>query len=982
MRPANETPWSRTPGEEPIPGYRLLEPLGRGGFGEVWKCEAPGGLFKAIKFVNPGEEGCSPALQEQRALERIKTVRHPFILSLDRVEVIDRVLLIIMELADQSLQSVLADYQAEGSPGIPREQLLHFLVEAAEALDWLNFEHRLQHLDIKPHNLFVVSHHVKVADFGLVDLIDGPPPTPPPQNEPPGITSIPAPSPSLRQALSPQRGITPLYAAPELCRGAVSHHTDQYSLAIVYQQLLTGMVPFWSPNPYHLLQLHLLAEPNLVALPAGDRAVVSRALAKDPDRRFASCLEFIRELQGAPSKRSGSAVVRVTPARPLALPVPDTSTQEVRRPNPPEGWPVAAATVQVESPTPSEQIHIDTQILSEGQNQSRSRAEGDSRSVVAGPGRPSAAQPTCVILPGHRFVECVSHTPLADLWRVIDPDGLERRALSLSPLVCADPGLSSRLQLLLHPALPPTEVLYTPEGRLVLITDLQDLPLRKQFEERRSEGHVGIPRDELLGYLRDAAEVLDLLAVHTQVYHLGLNPGNLFVKKGKLQVADFGVVALAWVASGMPAGQLNPRYAAPELATCCSSASADQFALALIYAEMLTGFPPRSLRSFASSCLNRCVSGAEQKSGEQPALRGPLGRSGAHRVVRARFDLDLLPASDRAILARALDNDPHRRYPSCVDVIAALEEAGPARAKAKALYHRLPPVIPFTSLQGEPIPRGIVLPTSRQLVSLVTGIDTLPLLPAEPALPAGEKNDPAEGLAGEPDCEWEEIPILVRVDGLWEYRFPVQSPLRGGPLPGFAARIEGFRQHWNARILQAQDNATRLHIDFNLPRALCESPPEHPPGVELSLELPAVLPAPCTSEVCVLLCPVGTKEEMASQAFQQLLREVLHSLRLFLLANPEQRTEFRRTFLMNLHVYPVLPDLELDEVLEGVGIDISPVGIGFSTIHPVPTEKVYLHWPDAVQGKDFALLARVVRTQKHKDHYVVGAFFPGSRSNT
>ena len=41
----------RKPGQEPIPGYRLIEPLGSGGFGEVWKCEAPGGLFKAIKFV-------------------------------------------------------------------------------------------------------------------------------------------------------------------------------------------------------------------------------------------------------------------------------------------------------------------------------------------------------------------------------------------------------------------------------------------------------------------------------------------------------------------------------------------------------------------------------------------------------------------------------------------------------------------------------------------------------------------------------------------------------------------------------------------------------------------------------------------------------------------------------------------------------------------------------------------------------------------
>ena len=41
----------REPDEEPIPGYRLIEPLGSGGFGEAWKCEAPGGLFKAIKFV-------------------------------------------------------------------------------------------------------------------------------------------------------------------------------------------------------------------------------------------------------------------------------------------------------------------------------------------------------------------------------------------------------------------------------------------------------------------------------------------------------------------------------------------------------------------------------------------------------------------------------------------------------------------------------------------------------------------------------------------------------------------------------------------------------------------------------------------------------------------------------------------------------------------------------------------------------------------
>src|SRR5207249_12061361 len=101
--------------------------------------------------------------QELRALERIKSIRHSFLLSIERVELIAGDLVIVMELADRSLHDLLVEHRQAGRTGIPRGELLGYLREAAEVLDLMNQEYGLKHLDVKPRNLFLVGKHVKVA---------------------------------------------------------------------------------------------------------------------------------------------------------------------------------------------------------------------------------------------------------------------------------------------------------------------------------------------------------------------------------------------------------------------------------------------------------------------------------------------------------------------------------------------------------------------------------------------------------------------------------------------------------------------------------------------------------------------------------------------------------------------------------------------------------------------------------------------------
>jgi eukaryotic-like serine/threonine-protein kinase len=266
---------------EPIPGYKLVKRIGAGGYGEVWAAEAPGQLVKAIKFVY-GLLDEDRAARELKALNRIRGVRHPFLLSLERIEVVDGQLLIVTELADCCLKDRYDEHRKKGLPGVPRDELLTYMRDTADALDYMSVQHSLQHLDVKPENLLMLGGRVKVADFGLVkDIHDA--------------------------TVSMMGGLTPIYAPPEVFEGRPSRRSDQYSLAIVYQEMLTGVLPFPGRTAAQLAAQHLNAKPKLDPLPINDQEVIARALAKKPSDRFGSCVELVNALVEAGKRSPGES---------------------------------------------------------------------------------------------------------------------------------------------------------------------------------------------------------------------------------------------------------------------------------------------------------------------------------------------------------------------------------------------------------------------------------------------------------------------------------------------------------------------------------------------------------------------------------------------------------------------------------------------------------------------------------------------------
>ncbi len=329
-------------GDQPVPGagYRLAKFLGRGGFGEVWKATAPGGAEAAVKIIRLGSR---EGRKELRALQLVKRIHHTHLVPIiafwiknDKGEILDdaavlaadrretsaiaRVtaaptapldsfaetvvvdgpaeLIIAMGLGDQSLFDRLEQCQSEGLPGIPDDELLGYIEDSAEAIDYLNRPiHDLgsgpvaiQHCDIKPHNLVLVGGSVQVCDFGLARMM------------------------GADRATTAAASIA--YAAPEcLVAGKPSDTTDQYCLAVTFMELKTGQLPYDDLSMASVIDAKRNDSLDFHLLPHALRPVLQRATSSDPAKRYGSCREMVRELRRAMEQSDELSEAVLAPSR-------------------------------------------------------------------------------------------------------------------------------------------------------------------------------------------------------------------------------------------------------------------------------------------------------------------------------------------------------------------------------------------------------------------------------------------------------------------------------------------------------------------------------------------------------------------------------------------------------------------------------------------------------------------------------------------
>jgi serine/threonine protein kinase len=479
-----------------------------------------------------------------------------------------------------------------------------------------------------------------------------------------------------------------------------------------------------------------------------------------------------------------------------------------------------------------------------------------------------------------QYLNRASQNQVMEIWKARDQEGRLRQVKILRGLAqkrtLSDKELEQLVHLkhVKHPRLTSVDHIQVDDGQIVIVSPWPDSTLQDRYRNQVALGRVGIDRREMLEYVLIVAEALEFLQKQAQLCHLTLTPASLQYFAGRLRVADFGLAQLAWFPVGQPLAQQMLRYAAPEVFEGTYHANSDQFSMALMYAEMISGHLP---------------------------YHGNTIKQWREQRRNGEADLHLLSDLEIRILQRALEFEPSRRFSCLAEFVEQLAQYSAAT----------------TSL-----PQTSNIPSEAESVLLLTG-QPLPVIPYDEVEAIVHRM--LQTIAVKTVVNMDQgIRYLVEGDGTVVHRCAAW-------LPGGLAfqKLEGFANEWDAIPVELNKKLREYVFQIPMQQRFWERVFHKKAEV---IEIRIKLDPPTEShvkqtEVEIRIRYTDSKPTNVRERLEIVVPALLYSIRTFLLAKSETRNTERYRYDGEVYLYPVYVD-NLGSPILCQGKDFSLLGMG------------------------------------------------------